>query len=773
MSVPQKFSDVGMVEMATWMMRLADQPRGANRALINKLFNGAPPYDRSQAEANSVQVNTNFLSGTNLLSQARSQWNTAMLKQANYFGVSLDSGPVNSRMDWSHSITRNLNRQLKKCRPMMEQIRAEGANVLLHGMAPSMFRDRRDPIPRPLPVASLMIPSETDIDFENLEYFALFKEWTPTQLYELTHGPKRDPGWNMKAVQDAWTYTREQVQKEPNATAYQYMPERIEELVKQDMGYLGTDAVPTIDVWDFYHREAEDGSGWYRRIFLDWGVAVDSSRGGQSAPESRNKTKDNGGFLYSSGKRKYANYLGEILQCQFGDCSAVAPFKYHSVRSLGWLLYSICEIENRMRCRFTESVFQQLMWWFRVSGSTDLARIKKAMFEQIGVIPNGITMLTANDRFKPDVALIERAFADSKEIMNQSAGSFNGNPADLGKEETATGTMARVHSVSALMGGMMTLAYEYSKYKWREIGRRFCIKNSPYKMVRDFQLACLQDGVPAEMIDSDRWDIEPDRALGDGNKILEMGIVQFMQGIRKNLGPDAQRKVDHLSIVAATDRPDLAEDLAPIKGQKKLSPSTHDAQLASDRILRGLQFTSGPEMVPEEYVIVWLGDMATIIKQIQGSGNVGTKEQIEGLANLGKHVQLFLKMMDSGEAHGKGKAGDAEQKHKVKQYSDVLGKLMNFVKGFAQRLQAQQQKDNGAQNGDAAKTAAEIKLDAAKSQAKIQQGQVSHGIRTAQKQTAFELEQQRKDRQAQADIRRENAKTDQELVHNRLKTLSE
>lgn len=755
-----KFDSVGQVEEIVWMMRLVDQPRGSNRAILDKLYNGDPPSTREEAEIAGNQVNRNFLQGPNLLIQARSQWNNAMMSQANYYGVTLDSGPIYKRQEWSHSISRNLNYQLKRSRSIMEQVRAEGAQVLLHGIAPSGFKDRRYPIPKTIPISSLMIPSETEIDFENLEYYAVFREYTPSQLWELTHGPHVDPGWNMDAVKAAWKYARDLVMKDTNASALQYMPERWEDLRKQDIGYLGTDAVPTIDVWDFYFREANDGDGWYRRVFLDWGVPEDTITRNSAKPDSRNTSKEKGGFLYTSGKRKFAGYVSEILQCQFGDCSAVAPFKYHTVRSLGWMLWGICEIQNLMQCRFTENVFMQFLWWFRVAGQNDFARIKKAMFENMGVIPAGISMIPAQERFKPDPELVRDAFTMNKQLMGEMAATFTSNPEELGKEETATGTMARVHSVNALMSGILTLAYEYSKYKWAEVSRRFCIKNSPYKMVRDFQLACLKDGVPTEMLDSSRWNIEPDKAIGGGNKILEMAIIQFLQGIRKNLGPDAQRKVDHMSIVSATDQPALAEDLAPIAGQKKLAPSTMNAAESTTRIMAGLDFLPSPEMVPEDYVTVWLHDMGTYIAQIQQSGGVGDQKTLMGLGNLTKNIQMFLQQMATNE----------DDKEKVKEFQNILTQMLNHIKGFAQRLQQQQAKQQpGGQSADAVKA----QIAATQGQIKLTNMQQSHAMRTAQKQASFELEQQRKDRETNADIRRENARAGQELTHNRLRMLME
>src|SRR5574341_382611 len=268
-----KWDNASLVEQVVWDMRLADLPRDENRAIINRLFNGDAPFSDQEAEENDIQVNRNDLTGPNALTQARRQWYQAMLNPGNNFSVTYDTGTPHKRREWGHTVTRSANRLQKRSRKKIEETRATGANTLLHGIGPCVWKDRRSPIAQPLDVGSVMIPSETLVDFENAEYLAFFQEWTPSQLYKLTHGPKVDPGWNMPLVNSQWQFVSEQFNKQPNATAFQYMPTRIEELVKQDMGFWGSDAVPTIDVWDFYFREKEDGDGWYRRIILDWGVA--------------------------------------------------------------------------------------------------------------------------------------------------------------------------------------------------------------------------------------------------------------------------------------------------------------------------------------------------------------------------------------------------------------------------------------------------------------------------------------------------------------------
>jgi hypothetical protein len=706
-----------------------------------------------------VDVNRNDLSGVKALSQARGQWYGAFLKPGQYFSVGLDSGPAHKRTEWGHTITREINRRLKRRKSMMEQLRAKGAMAILHGVGAVNWKDRRSPIPQPVPMSSLMIPSGTDIDFENLTWFAVYDRWTPAQLYQLTHGPKIDPGWNLDMVDAQLKYAAEQTQTYNSATTYQYQPERVLEAVKSDLGFWGSDAVPTIDVWNFYFREADDGTGWYRKVILDWNAGGETTLDSKARPTSRNKdSKGESTFLYSSGTRKYANSLSEILHCQFADCSAVAPFKYHSVRSLGWMLWGICDLQNRLHCKFNEAVFQSLMWFFRVSSNEQMIRLKQASFAHMGVIPQGVEFVKAQDRFIPDAGMVTMAFARNRQLMSENAASFT-QDFDKGaneKEMTATETMARVNNVNALVSGMLSLAYTYEEYSYREICRRFCIKNNPDRDVREFRLACLKQGVPPEMLDADRWDVTAERVLGGGNKTLEMAQVQFLQGLRKNLNPDAQRRVDHISIESATDDPALAEELASLSSQKKVSSSVVNAQYATDRILKGLPYAPPADAVFEDYVLVWITDLAAIIKQMQ-QPMMMTPEKLAGAFALAQAIEPLLKQM----------AQDKEVGHKVKEYEHALKQLVEALKQMAQKFQQQmkQQQGNGAGAGEAAagmakvqteqaKTAAALKGQLMLDQAKAANSREAHAQKTAQRQITFEMQQQRDDRKAAAELRR-------------------
>src|SRR6185436_10052069 len=108
-----RYDSAGKVTEVAWSMRLAELPRAENRTILNRLFNGHPPFNEDTAEENGIQINRNFLEGPNLLANGRRQWNRAMLGGGRYFNVALDSGPSYKRRDWSTTITKHINRALK------------------------------------------------------------------------------------------------------------------------------------------------------------------------------------------------------------------------------------------------------------------------------------------------------------------------------------------------------------------------------------------------------------------------------------------------------------------------------------------------------------------------------------------------------------------------------------------------------------------------------------------------------------------------------------
>lgn len=727
-----KFKSASDVRTVVEMMRETDiGAHSFNRSKINELFEGFPPFSEEEMTANSRDTNVNFLEAPGIAHKARSTWNNAFLKPGYFFTVTLDSGPKHKRSSWGHTITKNLNRPMKNSLPYIETTRATGASVVLHGIGPKRWESANCWRPDEIGIEDLLIPGKTRVKLDNLAHFAVYREYTPEELFRFTHRKKVDPGWNMSVANKELKRVSQEVFQGTDDYQDTMNPEKLVQLFKANAGYMNTDAVPTIKVWDFYFQEDDDDKGcWYRKMIL-----ADS-------------TYEAEGFLYDS-RRPYAENLSQILHIQFGDGANVAPFLYHTVRSLGFFLFGICHLQNRTRCGFFDAVQRAMLEFFRVHGGDDRARLQRADLVNLGIVPDGLQFVPRDERWQVDEALVGAALSQNRQLMSENAAAFV-QDVDQGtqKELTATEVMARLNSANTLVASLLSMAYTYAKFEYREIARRFTIRNSGDRDIERFQADCLKAGVPKEYLNVERWEIEPERVMGAGNKTLELAQAKSMMEIRPQFDSDAQREVLRDYVLAVTDDPDKADRWVPPE-DRPITPAEHSAQIAVGSLMQmaPVGIVKGIDHIG--YVEAFLLSMQSLVEDIAVLGP--TPQQIAGLSACYKHVLGHIKIIAESE----------DNRQLVKRYGDFLKPIMNQVRAWSAQMQQAARaaaKQNG--NGEAA-AKGQAALIQAQTKAKISEATATQKMR--QKDVAFAQEQQRKNIETLAQVRRDQLLTDAEV----------
>lgn len=754
------FTDAETVEQTVWQMRLADWPRGQNRARINDLANGAPPYTPDEAARNNIEINVNDLTLTRLAHDGRQQLYNGFMKPGRFFTARTDMGPKHKRIEHGITVTTEMNRVLKRSLPYYECFRSKFALDVLHGVGPSMWENKESWCPNPLGMEEVLVPSNTKLTFQNLPFFAIFRAYTPEELQRLTGGPKRDPGWNMTVVKAAIRWALQQTGQLMGVSWQDWWsPEKMHERFKENSGLYASDQVQTIDCYDFYfYHDDGKNSGWRRKIILDaWGGWE------QYGPDNRMPEKNlldkRGQYLFDGKDRIYASKLSEILHFQFADLSAVAPFRYHSVRSLGFLLYAACHLQNRLRCKFNEAVFENLMMYMRVKSMDEAERALKIELASRGIVDETVNFLSPTERWQPNEALVMGGMQLNQQVIQENSSSYvqNQNFSRDRVEKTKFQVMAEVNAMTTLTSAALQQAYTYQTYEYYELLRRFMIKNSRDCDVREFRLRCLKRGVPEEMLVPEAWDLEPERVMGAGNKTLEMAIAQQLMEWRQHFAPGAQQRILRIATLAITDDPAMADLLAP-EAPEGVSKSKEAAMLAVGTMMQGARVEFAEDQNRVEIIETLLGEMVVIVAPLKQAGKA-TMEQVLGLANMGRHIQQLIQTIST----------DEDQEQRAKQYSDLLGQLMNEVKGFAQRLQEEQ---GGEQNGEMAKLQGQIQADLIKAQAKAQNTRESHAQRTAQREVQFQLEQDREDKRLKAELGRDLQRSRIEDIQGDLETVA-
>jgi len=751
-----KFDSASDVEQVCWTMKLADYSRALNRSRINDLFNGFPPYSAQEVEENNIAVNVNSLEGTRIAHDARAQFYGAFMKPGNYFQCRTDDGPKHKRQDYGAIFTQEMNKIMKKSMIYFETFRSKFALDVLHGIGPSTWDNPDDWCPDAIGIEDVFIPSMTLLTMKNLPFLSFYRSYTAAQLIRFTRGPKVDPAWNIDLVEGCIKWIDREAAKLMGSNWQEiWTPEKMGERIKGDGAAYSIDKVPTINVFDFYYWSDDgDDLGWRRRMIIDaWSTPELKA---DTTPTTLNKREGleftRGNFLFNPGTRKYANKLSELVNWQYADLSAVAPFRYHSVRSLGFLLYAVCHLQNRMRCRFNESVFESLMMYFRCASQDEAQRALKLNLFNRGVIDESLKFVPQAERHQINVQLVELGLMQNTGLMRENSSSMvqNTNYSSDRVEKTKFQVMAELQSMNQLVSAGLLQAYKYQQPEYYEIVRRFCRTNSRNADVLQFQSNCLRRKLPEKMLCADYWEVTSDQVMGNGNKTLEMAISEQLMQYRNLYDPDAQRKILRDVTLAITDDPARADELVP-EQPNRVTDSVHDAELSAAAMLAGTIMGLRQGVNHQEYAATLLRILQGKVQSIQAQGGVAPQPVLAGLQILaGQTIQGQPIPGNGVTGHLQILSQDKESKQIVKQLGDVLGRQMNEIKAFAQRLQEMQQQAQQNGNGMDPDTKAKIEAQVILAKAKAANLTQSHALKQAQRKIQFEQEtQQRADKHRQ------------------------
>lgn len=743
--------------------------RSGNRALINSLFNGAPPYTEQEAEVNKISTNVNTLESTDMALTARRHISNAICGADPLCSLDVDFGPVHKRKEISKIIEKEWNKPMKNSSDFYDLREGMCGSVVLHGVGPSMWDDDQKWLQSELGIEDVLVPSNTLRSLRNLPLFAVYRSYSVNQLWKMTKGPRVDPGWNMPVVDMALEYVDKTTgQLYSDNWKDLWYPEKRVERFKEDGGMYASDLVPTIDAYDFFYWD-DDGEqqGWKRRMIIDqWGApGVGQSVGDIRSKGINDRRKEwdfgKGKFLYNSEDRIYSDKIDKFMHFQFGDASAVRPARYHSIRSLGFLTYSVCHLQNRLKCKFNDAVFEALMQYFRVNDPADRDRLQKIDLVNMGILPEGMQFVRPEERWKVDQALVTEAISMNRQMMADQSSSFMQDyDEESGEGETATRTMAKVNSQTSLVSSMMNQIYYREEIRYREIARRFCIKNSKDADVRKFRVACLSQGVPEEALNVERWDIQINKIMGGGNKMLEVSIADKMMAARAAYPPEAQNEILYLYAGSVTSDWKLAKSWTP--DMPVVSDTIHDIEQTFGTFLAGGTVTPRPGLNPIEAAATLLRLIEGKIQEIKQSGGIGTPQDVKGLANAITYAESFVKQL----------AQDKTQKAIVKALNDAIRNASNDVKAFAQQQRQAAEKaaqQNGGDPQAMAKAQSIIMLGKVKADLAAQ----SHAQRTAQRQLQFEQKERQEEQKHARDMAIETQRASLDLAKQRTQLFDE
>lgn len=729
-----------------------DRVRQENRIKVTNMANCVPPLTPEEAKKVGMKINCNFGSMMILLSHARRQYLSAFWANQYLFRVKMPYAPSAHQSEWEGFVTQEINRPLRNSAAYFRQHQYRWAAVVTHGPGPMIWYDQDGWENDFVAVSDLRIPTDTTTDFRNLGWFGVRHIYTPGGLLVKAFKPHRNNHWAKKSIMDILKNYKE-VNFVDATTNYDWetSPEKLVEVVKQNGGFYMGDAMPGIPLWHFYFEDNTDekSNGWFMVVVPETGTV----RGGVSPKE----------FLWKSDV-PVAPRREQILQCQFGDLSIDAPFKYQSVRSLGFALLEPEFYDNLTRCRLLQHVHDNFNIWLRTTDPVDKARAQVQEFSNLGMLRAGVSVVPQNERHQIDAGLVEMAQAQMRQLKQEASSTYT-QQLDTGtqKEQTAFETSVKMQQVNAMLGGLLMTAFKDATFEYKEIARRFCLYKTDNADIKLFQKRCKQMGIPRRFLNVDLWDIEPVTPLGMGNPTIAQAASRQLMEIRPAYDPKAQQEILHEATLVITQDPRKAARWAPLDAKKDISNGEEYVQGVFGTLMQGVPVRPADRISPIEQLDALIPMLGAKVQMIMRRNNMGTPDEIMGLQTVGQYAASLVQRLEE----------DPEEKQRVKQYMDAIGNIFNEVKGLAQRGQEAMQKAMQQQGGnggpdpkDMAKAQSMMMMAKIKAKTTTDKAKLSERLKSEQ----HVREQRRQDANAFAEIQRTDEKT---KANNRMASFKE
>lgn len=720
----------------------AEATRSENRAKVNRAANGFPPLPEEEAKKLGIKINVNWGELLVLLTHATGQLLNAFLGNQYFFTVKIPIAPEEHKSEWEAFITAEINRPLRESLTFFELHRSRWASVVSHGVGISVWPNPKRWEPEFRPQCDVRIPTDTTLDFKNLEAYAERHNWGVMELLDEVFNDKPGNKWNKKAVARILKNVKDLNETQaPNNYNWETDYEKLAEVLKQDGSLGSSTALPTIPLWHFFFK---DNTGDRKGLFMRVVPELTANPGATDAE-----------FLWTSDE-PVAPTWKQLIHCQYGDLNSTAPFKYNAIRGLGFLLLEPTFYDNLTICRMLQHMFDNFNVWLRTVDNPDKARKAVQEFGDYKVVSQGTSVVPNNERHQVDPQFVEMGLAKMKQLQQEASSSYT-QQTDTGtkKEQTAFETRVKMEQVNAMMGSILRIAFKYESYFHREICRRFCLENTDDDDILTFQKSCEDFKIPRQFLNVKYWEVEPVTPLGQGNPTIAQAAAQQLMQNRGAYSPQAQAKILHDFTLVTTGDPRKAQDLAPISGRVLQSDAKREAIGLFGTLMTGV---SVPLMESNllDQIDALMPLLAGKIVQIEKRDNMADHAEASGLQNVGTYIGQAIEQL----------AQDPMQKEKVKLYKDSLGKLMNQVKGVAQRgTEAAQSKGNG----DDAELQGKLRNDAVLTQAKANALKAKTGQKMHLDEIKFRAGQRREDAKTYADIQHERFRTMAEAHNNRIK----
>ena len=279
---------------------------------------------------------------------------------------------------------------------------------------------------------------------------------------------KRDPGWNLKAVQKILDQYKDENQNNNNWNWSDH-PEKAAELWKQNATFYDSDACRSFGCGISIIKKMKKWAGnGIARYYLDSDCVPGRSSGQDPL------------WHFTIPRTPFADSLAKF--CIPNSSTATMSRRLCTTAFADW----VCACSMLFTCSIgfaaspCKRLFEDMMLLFRAQDPMDRARLDQIyMGLNYGIMPDGLSFVTRDQRYQMDPQLLELQLSQLKQLIGEGSQQYT-QDIDTGtnKERTAFEVNTLLNQTTRLTGSMLNLAYLQEGFAYNEICRRLTLKDT-------------------------------------------------------------------------------------------------------------------------------------------------------------------------------------------------------------------------------------------------------------------------------------------------------
>jgi hypothetical protein len=497
-------------------IKTADESSSKNRALIDGMFNGNPPFRQSDLEemGQGERTNLDFGEAAALKEQALAGYYDLTSSVDRFATVQLDAGTAEQRAEWSQVVSEEFHRTLREWQEFEFNHQRLCDQFVSHGVGITYFEDAIDWRWRVAGLSEFRVPRGTKANEWEIEVAVIDREYLAHQLYKHIKDPETATrlGWNVKMARQA--LIKACVETPVNDTTDW---EKLEiELKNNDLTYGSNSRSKKIEVVHMWVREFD---GKVSHLMFSK-TGVDSDTNGK--PED---------FLF-----KKVGRFESPTSCYITFCYGVGNGTLHSIRGLGYKIYPHVQLLNRLRCGMVDGALlsSALVVQPADNGSRALEDLTLSYYGPYALFPPGLKIV---DKAIPDYSRnVMPVLNDiTMNMQNRTLGFQSRAVTPDGQARTAYEVKAQLQQEAVLSASSINLFYHPWKRLLREVYRRLSAPDYSADLpggreAQEFRRRCIKRNVPGDVLHK-FLSVEPVRAIGLGSPGMRQTAIDETMAI--------------------------------------------------------------------------------------------------------------------------------------------------------------------------------------------------------------------------------------------------